>query len=115
MRDGRLIIEKVQAADDLVIVKVVGPLTLANLSELQDAVGADPSTKTVIDLAGVPYIDSAGLGALLSFHASCKRAGRHYALAALAPRVQTMFSASKVDKLVNLSATVADAEAFLAQ
>jgi anti-sigma B factor antagonist len=115
MRDGQLNIEKIRLSDDLVTIRLSGPLTLANLFELQDAVRADPCSKTVVDLSQVPYIDSAGLGALLSFHASCKRTGRNYVLAALVPRVHTMFAASKVDKLVNIVPTVEEAEAFLAQ
>jgi hypothetical protein len=51
----------------------------------------------------------------LSFHASCKRTGREYALAGMAARVYTMFAASKVDKLVNFYPTLREAEAFLAK
>jgi anti-anti-sigma factor len=114
MRDGQLSIERVKnSTDGIETMKLTGPLTLATLFELQENLRTDPQSKLVIDLSGVPYIDSAGLGALLSFHASCKRSGREYSLAAMAPRVHTMFAASKVDKLVNIAPTVADAETFL--
>jgi anti-sigma B factor antagonist len=82
---------------------------------MQESLRKDPQPNTIIDLSGVPYMDSAGLGALLSFHGSCKRAGRNYVLAAMAPRVHTMFSASKVDRLVNIARSIAEAELFLAR
>ncbi len=94
--------------------KLTGPLTLSTLFHMQESLRHNPQPNTIIDLSGVPYVDSAGLGALLSYHASCKRSGRNYVLAAMAPRVQTMFSASKVDRLVNIASTLADAEVFLA-
>lgn len=116
MRDGELKIDKVVTSDKgFEIVKLDGPLTLATLFELQEALRQVPSQRTIIDLSGVPYIDSAGLGALLSFHASCKRSGRVYAIAAMPARVYTMFAASKVDKLVHLCPTMEEAEAFVSK
>jgi anti-anti-sigma factor len=116
MRDGTLTIERVKDAEKgYETMKLVGPLTLSTLFNLQESLRIDPHNKTLIDLSEVPYIDSAGLGALLSFHASCKRSGRHYALAGMAARVYTVFAASKVDKLVHLCPTLGDAEAFLSK
>jgi anti-sigma B factor antagonist len=116
MRDGALTIERVvDSGKGYEKMTLEGPLTLSTLFELQESLRKDPAPKTIIDLSGVPYIDSAGLGALLSFHASCKRTGREYALAGMAARVYTMFAASKVDKLVNLYPTLREAEAFLAK
>jgi anti-sigma B factor antagonist len=116
MRDGALTIERVVIPDKgYEMLKLAGPLTLATIFDLQEALRKDPSPKTLINMSGVPYIDSAGLGALLSYHASCKRSGRVYALAGMPARVYTMFAASKVDKLVHLCPTLEEAEAFLAK
>jgi anti-sigma B factor antagonist len=112
MRDAPLSIERI-INDGVETMKLTGPLTLSTLFEMQESLRTDPQPKTIIDLSGVPYIDSAGLGALLSFHASCKREGRVYVLAAMAPRVQTIFTASKVDSLVHVLPTVAEAQTFL--
>lgn len=116
MRDGELHIEReVVSEKGYELMKLNGPLTLSTLFELQESLRKDPSQRTIIDLSGVPYIDSAGLGALLSFHASCKRSGRTYAIAAMPARVYTMFAASKVDKLVHLCPTMIEAESFLSK
>lgn len=116
MREGTLTIEReMNTVKGYEMLKLEGPLTLATLFGLQEALQKDPSQKTIINLSGVPYIDSAGLGALLSFHASCKRSGRKYAIAAMPARVYTMFAASRVDKLVHLCPTLEEAEAFLSK
>jgi anti-sigma B factor antagonist len=116
MREGALIIERVANREKgYDMMKLAGPLTLATLFDLQESFRAQPSAKLIIDLSRVPYIDSAGLGAILSFHASCKRAGREYALAAMPARVYTVFAASKVDKLVHLYPTLEAAEASLSK
>jgi anti-sigma B factor antagonist len=114
MREGPLLIERTKNENNgIETLRLKGPLTLATLFEFQAATKLDPSAKVIIDLGGVPYVDSAGLGAILSFHASCRRSNRKYALVAMTPRVYTMFSASKVDKLVQLSPSVSEAEMYL--
>jgi anti-sigma B factor antagonist len=116
MRDGHLTIERVrneQKGYDLF--KLEGPLTLGTLFDLQESLKKDPGPKTILELSGVPYVDSAGLGAILSFHASCRRSGRKYALAAMPARVYTMFVVSKVDQLVHILPTVEEAETFLSK
>ncbi len=116
MRDGHLSIERVTNEEKgFETVTLAGPITLATLFDLQESFRNKTSPKTIIDLSGVPYIDSAGLGAILSFHASCKRGGKIYTLAAMPARVYTMFAASKVDKLVNICPTLQEAEAFLSR
>lgn len=115
MKDGPLQIERtIDATSGIATLTLDGPLTLATLFDLQEAIRMDPQPKTILNLASVPYMDSAGLGALLSFHASCQRTGRRYSLAEIPPRVLTMFLASKVDALVNISPTVDDAMKSLA-
>ena len=57
------------AREQTTIVQVQGPLTLRTLSGFQDAVRRPDITDTIIDLAAVPFVDSAGLGAILGLFA----------------------------------------------
>jgi anti-sigma B factor antagonist len=114
MREGPLLIERTKNENNgIETLRLKGPLTLATLFEFQAATKLDPTAKLIIDLGGVPYVDSAGLGAVLSFHAACRRTNRKYALVGMTPRVYTMFSASKVDRLVQLCPSVGEAETYL--
>ncbi len=101
------------ASEGIRIVQAHGPLTLQTIFEFQDTLRENVSGSTVIDLSGTPYMDSAALGAILGFHASCKRSGKRYALAAVNGRVHTLFEVCGVDKVLECYATVAEAEAAL--
>lgn len=43
-----------------------GVLTSSTLFAFQDFVHSDESNSLIVDMSGVPYIDSAGLGSLIS-------------------------------------------------
>jgi len=90
-----------------------GPLTIATLFEFQDAVRQPQSNGLILDLAGVPYMDSAGLGAVLGAFVSCQRQGRKFALAGMTRRVLTLFEVARVDALVPRFDTVEAAETAL--
>lgn len=53
------------------ILRLTGPLTLNGLFAFQDALRADPPACLILDLAGVPYMDSAGMGAIINYFVSC--------------------------------------------
>ena len=95
------------------ILRVDGPLTLQSLFEFQDTLREHVPAATVIDLSGTPYMDSAALGAILGFHASCRRNGNRYALAGVNGRVHTLFEVCGVNQLLRSYATVAEAEESL--
>ena len=87
-----------------------GPLTLATLFEFQNAVRSETSGGLIIALEAVPYMDSAGLGAILGAYASCQRHGRKFALVGVSSRVLTLLQVAKVDTLVPRYATVEAAQ-----
>lgn len=100
---------------DIEILRLTGPLTLNTLFEFQPVLRDSAGPKTVVDLSGVPYMDSAGLGALLSFHVSCGRHGRTYSVAGASPRLKTMMEVAHVDTLLNLHGAATEALAALQQ
>jgi anti-sigma B factor antagonist len=48
------------------VMRLRGPLTTENLPPFHNAVRRDDSAVLFLDLSEVPYIDSAGLGSLVS-------------------------------------------------
>ncbi len=98
------------SASDVTVLTLQGPLTLGTLFDFQTAV-RDPELKgTIIDFSGVPYIDSAGLGMVLSHWAHTQRIGAKFAAVAISERVQVLLEMTGVNKLLPMYPTVADAE-----
>lgn len=63
----------------------------------------------ILDLSNVRFIDSSGLGALLSGYknASLRRAG--FLLAGLQPRVHSMFELTRLERVFDIYPTIEDA------
>jgi anti-anti-sigma factor len=95
------------------ILKVRGPLVISNFFEFQQAAREDKSRLLIVDLADVPYMDSAALGCILGIHVSSGRKQNKYALINVAPRIETMFTVSGVRDTLVMFPTLHDAEAAL--
>ena len=95
-----LTIESETGASGVRIFRLIGPLTLASVFEFQDLARADHDASVVVDLSGVPYMDSAGLGAILGIMASCQRTSRGFGITGAAERIQTLFNVAGVAGLI---------------
>jgi len=95
------------------ILKVNGPLVISNFFEFQSMTRENKAPLLIVDLAGVPYMDSAALGALIGLHVSTGNRGTKYALIHVAPRIETMMTVSGVRDTVVMFPTLAEAEAAL--
>ena len=91
-----------------------GPLTLQNLFAFQAALRSEPQPRTtVIDLSGVPYMDSAGMGALINYYVHCQKEGAALVVAGVCSRVMELFKLTRVDTLLTIVPTADDAEKML--
>jgi anti-sigma B factor antagonist len=99
-------------SSDTRIFSLNGPLTLRNIFELQSELrsGATPKL-TIFDLAGVPYMDSAGMGLVMNHFVHCQTRGTKLVVAAVNNRVLELFKITKVDSVLPLAASVEEAEA----
>ncbi len=95
----------------IVIVRLNGPVTLSALPSLQPVLRALTAELTIVDLEHVPYMDSAGLGALLNLLSAQQKQNRKVAVAAPSKRVSMLFDLTKVNTVLPIFATVAEAEA----
>lgn len=90
-----------------------GPLTMENVSPFLNAVRRENAPTMILDLSGVPYLDSSGLGSLVSASTSCAKAGRRMALTGVNKRVMKVFEITKVEQAFLMFPTLSDAiEAF---
>jgi|SRR5262249_38739565 len=81
------------------LLRLNGPLLLSNFFPFQKLVREDQSPSLVIDMTDVPYIDSAGIGALVGVHVHRQRDGRALLLVGVTDRVRTSLQLTKVDTL----------------
>ena len=99
------------------IVKVDGPLTLPNIFMFQEKVAFvkahEVISTLIVDVTGVPYIDSAGLGCLINLYVSAEKHDQRFFLAGANERVVALLETAKVHKLIQHYPTVADIEATL--
>lgn len=91
------------------IFRLHGPLLLGNFFSFQSMVRGDQSKLLILDVADVPYIDSAGIGCLVGAHVSRENAGRKLVVVGASERLLNMLKATKVDQLFTFASTVEDA------
>src|SRR5947209_1969821 len=90
-----------------------GPLTMENAASFASAVRRESAPTMILDLSGVPYLDSSGLGSLVSACTSCAKSGRRIALTGVNKRVLKVFEITKVEQIFLMFPTLGDAiEAF---
>jgi anti-sigma B factor antagonist len=95
------------------ILHLKGSLTIHTVFNFQDAIRTDPAPVMILDFSGVPYIDSAGLGALVGAYVGSQKAMRKLAFAAMNTQVRALVDMTNVAQLFKAYATVQEAEAAI--
>ena len=97
---------EVQKKGDVTIVDVKGQLIVGNRQELKQRVLDElegGSRKFLVDFAGTAYIDSSGLGVLVSLSKKIREQGGELRLANLNDDLKTLFELTKLDTLFQIS------------
>jgi anti-sigma B factor antagonist len=111
MQEQPLKIEKVEDNGAGAVIRLHGPLLLGNFFPLQTMVRADNSDLLILDVADMPYIDSAGIGCLVGAHVSRQGSGRKLIIVGAHERLLTSLKVTKVDNLFTFAPTVEVARA----
>ncbi|MBA3918054.1 MAG: anti-sigma factor antagonist [Gemmatimonas sp.] len=101
-------------SNDVTIVTVQGQLVVTNRQEFKQMVldAMEQGARTVVvDFTDASYIDSSGLGALVSLSRRLRDAGGDLRLVGLSDELRTLFELTRLDALFPLFATRADAVA----
>jgi anti-sigma B factor antagonist len=94
------------------IVKIDGQLIVGNRQELKTLVqeGLDAGERRfLIDCSQTGYIDSSGLGALVSLTKKVRELGGELRIAGLNEDLRALFELTKLDTLFHISPTAEDA------
>jgi anti-sigma B factor antagonist len=110
-----LTIESETTPEGFRVIRLKGWITAKNTPSLQTAIEQARGFNTILDLSGVPYMDSSGLGALLQGYVGCQKYGGQFVLAALVPRVLDLLQLTKVESLFRIYKTPQDAVTALAK
>jgi len=111
MPDAPLQIEELPGSrEGIRVLRLSGPLTLANVFGFQSKVRADNSPALILDFTAVPLADSAGIGALVGAYVSRQKDGRVLALVGVNQRIHQAMEVTRVESFFRYFATVAEAE-----
>ena len=105
-----VVVREAGAAGSTPILRLKGPLTLTTLFGLQDCLREMPDVDTIIDVGEVPYIDSAGLGTILSRWSHNQRTGHKFALTGVSPRIEVLLEITKVNTVLPMFKTAEEAD-----
>ncbi len=95
----QLTIEAQQLTPEHKVLKLTGTLVLNTVFQFQNTVRADESPALTLDMSGVKYLDSAGIGALVNAHVSHTKNGRTFSLAGVNDRVMEVMKITRVNVL----------------
>lgn len=94
-----------EPAGDAIVVAVVGQLVVGNRQEFKQLVLDEiekGARRIVIDFRETGYVDSSGLGALVSLNKRIRESGGELRLAALNEDLRTLFELTRLDTLFRL-------------
>jgi anti-anti-sigma factor len=109
-----LMIERLEPLLKQGVLCLRGPMTAQTVSSFQSAIRYEFAPIVIVDLTEVPYIDSAGLGSLVSAYITCHKSGRQLVLAGVNSRILRLFEITRVESLFLMFPALDDAiAAFL--
>ena len=107
---------QVEEADGYTVCRPVGELDAYTVSSFRDALGRlATAPKLLIDMSSVPFVDSAGLGALIGGIRRAREAGGEVAVACNRPTLVRLLHTTGFDRIVTVAETVEDAARALTE
>jgi anti-sigma B factor antagonist len=100
MQPTRLDLEKTAGANGAVITKLNGKLSLESVHDFIETLRAESAPHLVLDMSGVSFMDSAGVGALVSLFVSRRHSGKTFALAGLTQQGNAILQVAGLTKLL---------------
>lgn len=96
------------------VLKLSGDVDLRSVPQLREALATavqTPGQHILIDLAGVPYMDSSGVGTLVFVKREVERRGGTVALVGLQSRVRGVFEITHLDAFFDIYDSLDEATA----
>jgi anti-sigma B factor antagonist len=108
----KLDLEKLPSSNEtLTIFKATGKLSLETVNEFIQKVRPETAATVVLDMSGVTFLDSAGVGSLVSLFVSRRNQGKTFGLAALTPQASAVVTVGGLQNLLPVYKTMEEAVA----
>jgi len=112
MPSALLQLEKQQtSSDSLTTYRASGKLSLETVNEFIQRIRPEPAQHLVLDMSAVKFLDSAGVGGLVSLFVNRRSQGKTFALAALGSQPSAVVTVAGLQKLLPIYKTVEEASA----
>jgi anti-sigma B factor antagonist len=106
----KLDLEKLPSSNETItIYKAVGKLSLETVNEFIQKVRPETAAYVVLDMHEVTFLDSAGVGSLVSLFVSRRNQGKKFALAALSSQSTAVVMVAGLQNLLPIYKTVEEA------
>jgi anti-anti-sigma factor len=110
MQSARLNLEKQPAATgDALVIRLNGKLSLENVHDFIATLPPEPAAHLILDMSGLSFLDSAGVGALVTLFVSRRSKGKTLALAALTVQGAAVMQVAGLLKLMPVYPSVEQA------
>lgn len=93
------------------VLRISGPLWLASVPLFQAELRSDEESALILDLSGVPIIDSAGIAALVAEAIVHQKQGHTMVLVGVSDRVRNTLHVTQVEKFFQFHWTLDEAKA----
>ena len=94
------------SAADAPIIRIRGEIDLRSSPELRATLSElvpNQPERLILDLSGVSYMDSSGVGTIVELKRRIDRAGGRVILFGLQPRVRSVFEITRLDKFFTIT------------
>ena len=111
MNDGDRIEIKTRQVNDATILSPLGEIDLSRAPSFRTHISSVQSQrpkKLIIDLSGVPYMDSSGVATLVEAMQNARRNGGKLVLCAMHDKVRSIFEIARLDMVFTIVKTTDD-------
>jgi anti-anti-sigma factor len=110
MQSFKLDVDKQPVSTEaLAIYQLKGKLSLETVNMFIQKLRPEPAQHLILDMSGITFLDSAGVGSLVSLFVNRRGNSKTFALAALAPQSIAVVTVAGLQKLLTIFKTLDEA------
>jgi len=109
MQTPSLILEQQPATGDSLVIRLIGKLSFENAPRFVTTLRPEPAAHLILDMSGLSFLDSTGVGALAALFVTRRSKGKTLALAALTVQGAAVLQVTGLLKLLPVYPSVEQA------